>query len=350
LQQQAQFGTQLAKEQFDWAKGEYAKNKGQIDPIIENFAKSQDFNMKAAEEDRARYKDVYQPIEDRQIQDAMTYDSADNKERMRGMAMSGVAQNFETQRQNTMRDLESYGINPGAVRYAGLDSGIRAQQGAAEAAAGTMSDLATEDRARAMRQGMVQVGQTYPGQTLGYSAAAGNAGTGATNAALNTTSVGSATMGTPTQWYAGGNQALSTGADITNAAYKSQLDAWKLQQGASSGIGTALGIAGGVAGAYFGGPAGAAAGTKAGTSIAAGFEEGGEVPMGASPTHGRAIDDVPARLTAGEYVLPKDVVSWIGEDKLNKLIQKSRMDRSGGKPKPAKKQAMSTVPNFARAA
>jgi hypothetical protein len=329
LQEQAKFGQQLAREQFDWAKTEYAKNRGQIDPIIQNFQRSQDFNQRNAEEDRQRYKDVYQPVEDRQVQDAMTFDSADNMERRRGMAMAGVAQGFEAARQNTMRDLESYGINPGAVRYAGLDAGIRAQQGASEAAAGTMSDLNTENAARSLRQGAIQVGQTYPGQVIGESGAAMNAGSGAVNAALNTTASGSSTMGTPTAWYAGGNQAFGSAADTMNASYKNRLAAYEAEKNNSTGFGTALG-----------------AGLGAVKMFAA---EGGEVPMGASPTHGRAIDDVPAKLTAGEFVIPKDVTSWYGEDKLHKLIQKARQDRAGGKPKPQKNQAMSFA-NFSRAA
>jgi hypothetical protein len=54
------------------------------------------------------------------------------------------------------------------------------------------------------------------------------------------------------------------------------------------------------------------------------------VPPSASPSKGAITDDVPARLNAGEFVLPKDVVSWMGEEKLQKLIQSMRQKRQEG--------------------
>jgi hypothetical protein len=55
---------------------------------------------------------------------------------------------------------------------------------------------------------------------------------------------------------------------------------------------------------------------------------GGAVPAAASPTAGRATDDVPAALTVGEFVVPKDVVAWQGEKKMHDMIIKSREERS----------------------
>jgi hypothetical protein len=51
------------------------------------------------------------------------------------------------------------------------------------------------------------------------------------------------------------------------------------------------------------------------------------VDPSASPSQGAITDDVPARLNAGEFVLPKDVVAWIGEEKLQKFIQSARAKR-----------------------
>jgi hypothetical protein len=69
---------------------------------------------------------------------------------------------------------------------------------------------------------------------------------------------------------------------------------------------------------------------------------GGFVPPTASPSRGRNTDDIPARLNAHEYVIPKDVVHHKGTEFFNNLIKKSRMARTGmagptpqGKPKPA---------------
>ena len=89
-------------------------------------------------------------------------------------------------------------------------------------------------------------------------------------------------------------------------------------QNASSGWGSALGLIGGI-------------GLKA-----FGLAEGGEVPdmegedptrmvpPDASPTRGAAIDDVPARLTVGEFVIPKEVVDYKGQEFFQNLIKKTR--------------------------
>ena len=43
-----------------------------------------------------------------------------------------------------------------------------------------------------------------------------------------------------------------------------------------------------------------------------------------SPTGGDAIDDVPANLTAGEFIIPKDIVEWKGKEYFYKLMAQSR--------------------------
>lgn len=54
---------------------------------------------------------------------------------------------------------------------------------------------------------------------------------------------------------------------------------------------------------------------------------GGQVPMGASPSQGAQTDDVPANLNAGEFVVPRDVAKWKGEEFFQKLIMQSRKAR-----------------------
>ena len=92
------------------------------------------------------------------------------------------------------------------------------------------------------------------------------------------------------------------------------------------------------------------------------MEEGGEVPDMAipmddepqhsgvsvdpslSPSGGRAIDDVPARLNAGEFIVPKDVVSWKGEEFLQRLIDSSRKAKDGATAKPEYKPGRPQTP------
>lgn len=67
---------------------------------------------------------------------------------------------------------------------------------------------------------------------------------------------------------------------------------------------------------------------------------GGYVPSSASPSRGANTDDIPARLNAKEFVIPRDVVEWKGSEFFKKLIEQSRKARGlppqpiGGQPKP----------------
>jgi hypothetical protein len=77
---------------------------------------------------------------------------------------------------------------------------------------------------------------------------------------------------------------------------------------------------------------------------------GGGVPAHASPSNGQATDDVPALLTADEFVIPKDVATWKGHEYFAKQIDMARRgqqqfaqrDDIGGEPAPASPQQ----PNF----
>jgi hypothetical protein len=60
---------------------------------------------------------------------------------------------------------------------------------------------------------------------------------------------------------------------------------------------------------------------------------GGKVPMRASPSMGRQQDDVKANLNAGEFVIPRDVAAFKGQEFFHKLIAQARKHRvTGGKP------------------
>jgi hypothetical protein len=57
---------------------------------------------------------------------------------------------------------------------------------------------------------------------------------------------------------------------------------------------------------------------------------GGFVSRELSPSAGSQVDDVDAKLNAGEFVIPKDVAHWKGKEFFYKLIAQARKNRSGG--------------------
>lgn len=326
----AEISAAVAREQLAWAREQYKSDKEITDKVVNKFLETQDVNAATAAADRARYEKIYQPLEDKLAKEAEEYASPERQALEEGRAQAAVAQQFEQARDSSMRQLESFGVDPTSTRAAALDIGLRAQQGAAQAAAGNQARLATETTGRALRSEAINVGRGYPGQIAGQYGTAIQGGAGAANTALAQTASGAQTMGTGAQYMGLQNQALGTWGNALTQGYNAQLGAYNAaNQG--SGWGTALGLVGSAAVKFL---------------ADGGMTTGGDVPDDASPTGGGAIDDVPARLTAGEFVVPKDVASWKGEEYFQKLIDQSRKAKGEASAKPAIGYAPAENPTF----
>jgi hypothetical protein len=318
----AELQYELGKEQLAWAKETYKTDKVTYDKIVNGFLADMDETSAAAAEDRAFYKQNFQPLEQALAEEAKTYDTTERREREMGAAQAGIAQQFDAQRENAQRELEAYGIDPSSTRYGALDIGMRATQAAAQAAAGTAANNRVEDVSRALRSEAINVGRGYPGQVASSYATASQAGGGAGQLTGQATSVGGQTMGTAPQYFGGANQSLNTWGNTLNMQYNNQLDRWKANQQASSGWGSALGLIGGIAGKAFGLADGGAVPDP---------RDVGAIPEELSPSGGAATDDVNANLNVGEFVIPEDVVSWYGEKHMYSLIEKANKEREQAK-------------------
>lgn len=71
---------------------------------------------------------------------------------------------------------------------------------------------------------------------------------------------------------------------------------------------------------------------------------GGPVPRNASPSRGRVTDDIPARLNAGEFVIPRDVTAHMGTKHFQDVIAKSRKLRTGMAGPPARPKMKPALP------
>jgi hypothetical protein len=324
----------LQREQFAWAQQTYLQDKSVTDQVVESFLRTQKTSEDMALKDRQRYEQLYQPIEDELIKDAESYASPERKQREMAKAQANVSQQFDAARQNAIRNLESFGINPADTRYAALDYGMRAQQAAAAAGAGNQAADMTDATARALRSEAINIGRGYPGQIAGQYGTMMNAGTGAVNSGLATTTSGAQTMGTPAQWGALGAQGYNSATNTLNTGYQNQLAQWQANQQASSGLGSALGAAAGIGFGFMGLPTSSIGGKLLGFNRGGAVGDamdGGVVPEQVSPSRGLAIDDVPARLTPGEFIVPDDVVQWYGEKHMYGLIEKAQRERDESK-------------------
>lgn len=323
----AEYSYNLGKEQLAWAKEQYKKDSLIIDKVVQAGLKREAINDQNAMADRSRYEELYQPLEDKAVKEAQDFASPQRESYEMGRASATVAQQFDAQRKAAAQNLEAYGVDPSSTRYAALDLGSRIQQAAAQAGAENQARNQTEAMGRAIRSEAVNVGRGYPGQIAGTYATALQAGNQSANSALANTASGASTMGTGSQWFGNGNQAVGTWGNTLNMGYNNQLAQFNANQQSSSGLGS---LAGSLLGA-----AGNAGGFAALFEDGGAVTSGGNVPADASPTRGAAIDDVDARLNVGEFVVPKDVVSWKGEEFFQKLIDQSRKSKPEAPAKPA---------------
>ena len=304
------FAMKLAQDQWDWARKVYDENKGLMTDTNTSFLKSMEDARIASEEDRQRYKNIYQPQEDRMVHDLQTYDTPERRDKETGAAQANVAQQFQGARDQATAQLESYGVNPSATRFAAMDKGMRVQEAMGKAAAGTNAATSVEDKGRALRAAAIDIGKGYPGSYTAAGQLGINAGGQAQQGTNQAYQTGAQAMGTGPEWLGGSNQALGNWGSALNNQYTNQLGQFNANQSASSGWGSALGMLGGMALKHWG------------------FDDGGAVSPEMSPSRGAVEDDVPAAVNVGEFVVPADTVSWLGEKHFHKLTEKAREERA----------------------
>lgn len=325
-EQSANYSYEVSKEQLDWAKQVYAENKQVGDQIIDFTLGQMDKVAAWADADRQLYEDVYQPLEKQAALRAQDYASAERQEVEAGKAEADVAAQFKQARETAQAQLEQFGVDPSQLRSGSLDLGTRVAEAAAQASAGNQARFRTEQYGDMLMANAINAGKGYPQQVLAATGQGGQFGNQATNTGLATTASGAQTMGTGPTWQQIGNQGLGMWGQLMNADYSNRMAQYQANQASSSGFGEILGLAGSFLMAEEGG----AIPDEETMSI-------GPVPIEASPSAGAIPDDIeaqvaggpPARLNAGEFVFPRDVMAWRGEQWAQKEIIKARKEMSG---------------------
>lgn len=344
----AKLARQTSIEQLDWAKQQFAENKELMERVLDTQLPIMEREAEEGQKLRERYNEVFQPIEDSLIQESKDYASGARSDYDAGRAVASVGQAFESARSNALARMESYGIDPSQTRSAALDAGIRVQEAAAKAAAGTQSRLNTENVGRALRSEAINIGRGLPGniaQAYGTAMQAGQAGMGN---ALQTTASGANTIGTGSQWFGNQQSALGSWGNMIGKQYEGQMQAYNAKNQQSSSMGSSIGSIAGMAigtmiapgvGTALGGALGGAAGGAMG-----GMAQGGEVPADPRDPEGK-LDTFDAKLSGGEFVIPASAVRRLGSDHFDKLImrygdeedrkaatQRMQSGRPGGEP------------------
>lgn len=325
---------------YSWAKNQVANNQQTVDQVNKGDLQTQDTFQKGGADALGRST--------ANINDATGYDRSErdrfNDPNYRandmGAAEATTGAAMDAARNSSIQELESFGVNPGATRFAGLDAGIRTQRAAAQAAAGTTAnntDQARADQAndKILAQGNADAGQATNDATVGT----GAGGAAVSNGTAQTAS-GANVLGTDLAWTGAKSNALNGQTSATNTGFQNSADADKIANSSSSGIGSLLGIGASMLGK---GGALASGGALAGLALAEGGtvpdgNSGGAIPDSASPSGGAVTDDIPAqapgvpniRLNGGEIIIPKDVASYFGEKFFLDQINKARKSMPSG--------------------
>jgi hypothetical protein len=376
--------------QYNWAQNQFNQNEGTANDVVNAAVNQGNVWGNAADAGLSRYEQLYAPAMQQQLQYAQNYASPQNLALYRGQAMAGVGSAFDAQAKAASDSLRSYGLDPQAIQSR-LDTTVRTQRAASEAGAGTQSDINTKLVGQQLLSGAIQTGQTDAGLSSQMAGVSQSARNQAVNTGLATTASGSATMGTPTQWSGmagtqlqqwpsaelGAMNASNQQGSLWNNINQTNLQAQQLAQNSSSGFGA---IAGAGLGALSnmvkfapialatGGVVPSAANGMV-TPQVTGQDTPGGLPAQAPPPAGaiqtgsivppsaqvpgiQGPDKVPAMVKAGEGIVPKDVMDWMGEQQFQKMITKSRTDRqkqtvAQGQDKPMPAAAIQTGPTFA---
>jgi hypothetical protein len=350
LTKASEYSYNLAKEQFDWAKKTYADNKALGDQVVDFSLDRMKKTAEWADKDRKVYEGVYQPLQLQQAARAQDANDPRHAEYMAGLAEAQIADKFKAARDAAEERLAQYGVDPSQLRQGALDTGTRIAEASAMVGAGNQARLQDKQYADQLLSGAVQTGAAYPGQIASSNAAAGQYGNQAVNIPLAVTASGAQTMGTAPTYLGLGNQSVSSAGQLLNAGWNAQLQKNQADQEASSGIGTAIGAGtellklipftakgGMVPGRYANG-----GGIPDDPSMMGG-DPGTSVPPELSPSNGAIPDDVSAQVddgsqiqvNAGEFVIPKDVVQWLGEKGMQQFILKARKEMGDPNQAPA---------------
>ena len=204
-----------------------------------------------ATEDRDRFNNVFEPLQDQFIDTANNWDSAERQQQVASEAKADVLNNAAQQRGATQRQMTSMGVSPTSGRYAGVDRAGETTTALAAAGAENTSRNQVRKEGVAMRGDAINLGSglsVNPATSLGLGVSSGSAAFGTTSANNSQAASLSNKVG---QGYQGAMNGYNSQASILQNQYNSQLSAWQSSQanaasnssGLMSGVGSMAGMA-----------------------------------------------------------------------------------------------------------
>jgi len=242
----------LGKEFLEFSKQAWAdsnKRQDKLDGLTEEVTRQQlgiARDQEAwAREDRERYKNVFQPIEDEFIAEAKDYGSQTRQAQAAAEAKADVQAQAAQAREAGLRQSASLGINPASGRYAGINRTTDLATGLAAAGAQNTARQQMRDKGLALKADIASMGKGLPAQSAATMGLGLQAGAGAVGMNQNNQQMRNASTNIMNTGYSGAMQGWAGAGQTMNNLYGNQLQAWsaenKMKAANASGIGSFLG-------------------------------------------------------------------------------------------------------------
>lgn len=259
-------------------------------------------SMDFSREQRQRYREMGIPLEDALARDLQDWGSEDRTRARASEAAADVSNAFQQERAALASRLTGMGVDPSQVMSNGLAARLGVQEAATKAAAVTQSRRQSEAEALSMRGDAANLYRGIEASGAQQAQLGGQAGQAGIQAGAQAQQGTTQGYGTAGQMIAQGGQMMSGAFGAAGNIYGNQVRAYETQMANS--------------------PA-AVAGGLIGTALPFLFNEGGYVDPSMSPSRGALPDDVPARVSAGELVMPPETVAYHGIKTFNKLNEET---------------------------
>ena len=241
----------VAQDNLAWAKeqGEFGQNM--LERIVDVQMPMMQEAWSNSQKDRARYEQVFQPIEDNLVKEFQSYDTDVRREAEAGSRMADTRAGFEAQRANALSRLEGYGVDPSMTRNSALDRSARLAEAAGTAQAGNQGRKYVEQMGRALRGEAINIGRGMPSQVAQSQGIVNQtAGGMSSNFAQNTGATAGA-LGGAAQYGNLGMQGYQQGANISGQNFQNQMQQYEMESAqAAAPFEMAAGLAGGAMGMF----------------------------------------------------------------------------------------------------
>jgi len=237
----------VARSQLAWEKERAARQDPMVEKIVNQQIQAGAQNAQRSDDQWKIYQDLFKPVEERMVSDAMNFDSPERKERMAAEAGADVTRGYAASRDQNTRAMAAMGINPASGRFAGLDNENAIAQARDTSGAMNQARRNTEMQGIALRTGAAQFGRNMPNTGIAADSAALNAGNSAVGNLANNSQIRNANQAAAMNWFGGATQGNNSAGSLMNSLYGNQLNAYQTQAGILGGAMQGIGTLGGAA-------------------------------------------------------------------------------------------------------